>query len=355
MMLLNVLKNLDQTKFEFILFSMQNGELKNELPTSVKFNFDNNSSSLIKRVRNKLRNRFGYISSLEKQILRLNSEFKPDIWYLNTLILNDIVKIAIKYKIKYAVHFHELLSQYNYVSYSDLNKAISHSYFTVGCCNAVCENLKTLGSKRVFKQFECIDESSIIVNSERQEQIMVENNIPKDFQIIIMSGQRIDRKGFDLFIEIAQKLKNEKLFFLWLGGSKNSGFEFFMDKYIDQFQIKNLRVIHPQKSDYYNYLNCADIFFLSSREDPFPLVMLEANYLCKYIVALNSGGAVEFLDTNKGHIINSWNIDDIAEELKICCTKVKEKIIPPVFKTENYFAKPQTLLFETILQNSLSK
>ena len=354
-MLLNILKNLDQTKFEFILFSLQNGELKNELPTSIKFYSDKSTSSISKRIQNKLRKKLGYTSLLEKQILKLNNEFKPDIWYLNTLILADIVEIAIKNKVKYAVHFHELLSQYNYVSYSVLNKTISNSSFTVGCCNAVCENLKTLGSKRVFKQFECIDDTSIIVNSERQEQIKIETNIPKDFQVIVMSGQRIDRKGYDLFIEIAQKLKNEKLFFIWLGGSKNSGFEFFMDKYIDQFQIKNLRVIHPQKSDYYNYLNCADIFFLSSREDPFPLVMLEANYLGKYIVALNSGGAVEFLDTNKGHIINSWNIDDIARELKICCTNVKEKIIHPVFKTENYFAKPQTLLFESILQNSLSK
>ena len=353
MALLNFLKHIDQTKFDVRLFSMQNGELLKELPSSIKSYVDKSNSSIVKRIVNKVISKLQFTSSLERRLLKINHEFKPDIWYLNTMVMPIIVDIAIKNNIKFAVHFHELLSQYNFITADNLERAIEHSSFTIGCCDVVCESLKILGSKKVLKQYECIDTNLIKVNEHRKTELRLLNNILEGSNIIVMSGQRIDRKGYDIFIEVARRLKDEKYYFIWLGATKQSGYEYFLDKYIDHYKLKNILIIHPPQLDYYNYLDLADVFFLSSREDPFPLVMLEANILGKYIVSLDSGGVVEFLDSSKGHIIKSWNIEDIVSELKMCCHNLKDKKISPIVKSEELEVETQTKLFELLLQNSI--
>lgn len=354
MMLINLLKYIDTAKFEVRLFSMKNGEFLKELPTSIKCYYDESELSVVKRVFEKLKKKLKIRSSLEKRLITINHEFKPDLWYLNTLILTPVVNIAIKHKIKFAIHFHELLSQYSYINYADLNRAVHFSSFTVGCCNAVCENLKILGSKVILKQPECIDVSLIVTNKDDKINIKKKNKIAENTQVIIMSGQRIERKGYDLFIKVAQQLRNEEFFFVWIGSKKDSGYEFFMDQYITHHKMENILILHPSNNDYYNYLDCADIFFLSSVEDPFPLVMLEANYLGKYIVALNSGGAAEFIKPSMGHVIYSWNIEDITNELKEQCLLIKHKESKDRYSLE-FDVKTQVKHFEKLIENEISK
>jgi glycosyltransferase involved in cell wall biosynthesis len=271
------------------------------------------------------------------------------------MVMPIIVDIAIKNNIKFAVHFHELLSQYNYISAVNLHKAIEYSSFTVGCCDAVCESLKILGSKKVLKQYECIYTNIIKVNEHRKNELRLLNHFPEDSKIIVMSGQRIDRKGYDIFIEVARRLKDEKYYFIWLGAKKNSGYEYFLDKFIEHYNLKNLLITHPSKEDYYDYLNLADVFFLSSREDPFPLVMLEANFLNKYIISLDSGGAKEFIDTSKGHIVNSLDIENIVVEIISYLrndSKEKKSILNRA--TKDFDVRHQIVLFQNLLLDSLS-
>ena len=113
------------------------------------------------------------------------------------------------------------------------------------------------------------------------------------------------RKGTDLFLQIAclvsRKKGYEKVRFLWVGGGKqdNASLEFDHDVRALGLQEVCSRIITTEEvSDYY----CAmDVFALTSREDPFPLVMLEAGtYNAPTICFEGSGGGAEFVGDNAG-------------------------------------------------------
>jgi glycosyltransferase involved in cell wall biosynthesis len=231
---------------------------------------------------------------------------------------------------------------------------VTDSLFTIGCSEAVCENLKILGSKKVLKQFECIDTKKIddiifdsipaIINEKKSE----------GYKIITMSGQRIDRKGFDIFVYIAKELRDEAIHFLWLGSSRNSSYEYFIECLIASERVNNITIIHPKNNEYYQYLNSTDLFFLSSIEDPFPLVMLEAAYLSKYIISFNSGGVSEFLKNHNGLLLNSTNIKSCAKVIKNVLNSVefKQNIITKDFE---YGAEIQTKYLEKLLFDNILK
>jgi glycosyltransferase involved in cell wall biosynthesis len=59
-----------------------------------------------------------------------------------------------------------------------------------------------------------------------------------------------------------------------------------------------------------------DVFFLSSREDPFPLVMLEAAHVGKPIVGVRaSGGVNDFLQGLDELLVDSWDVAVLVDKI----------------------------------------
>jgi glycosyltransferase involved in cell wall biosynthesis len=60
----------------------------------------------------------------------------------------------------------------------------------------------------------------------------------------------------------------------------------------------------------------ANIFVLTSREDPFPLVCLEAASLGKPIICFDqSGGMPEFVSNGCGYVVPYLSIDSVREKI----------------------------------------
>lgn len=354
MVLWYMLCSLDKEKFDTRLFALDKGKLLNEFPKHIKTDYSKVNTGLTRRLINKLLQKMKLRGLEQRQIEKIHEEFKPDFWYINTMVMNSVIELAIKRNIKYIIHFHELLTQYACVSSHNLKNMVGKSYYTVGCSQKVCENLKTLGARNIHKQYECVNFDKIKVSDILSIQLKSNHKINKDAIIIVMSGQRIERKGFDIFIETAIRLKEFNYHFLWLGSSKNSGYEFFLDKKINENQLANITIIAPAQNEYYDYLNLADLFFLTSREDPFPLVMIEAAYLGKPILSFNSGGSNEFISSKTGFILpdftnncidsNIKSISKLVQEKKWDTTEIKNNAI-------NYSSKNQAILFQEFLIN----
>jgi glycosyltransferase involved in cell wall biosynthesis len=68
-----------------------------------------------------------------------------------------------------------------------------------------------------------------------------------------------------------------------------------------------------------NYFQLFDVFALTSREDPFPLVAIEAAALNKPVVCFeNSGGMPEFIkDGENGLVISYGDVNQLAIQLLI--------------------------------------
>jgi glycosyltransferase involved in cell wall biosynthesis len=66
-----------------------------------------------------------------------------------------------------------------------------------------------------------------------------------------------------------------------------------------------------------DYLAAIDVFAMVSREDPFPLVMLEAGSLGVPTVCwADSGGAPEFVETDAGIVVPYLSVDRFANALQ---------------------------------------
>lgn len=132
-----------------------------------------------------------------------------------------------------------------------------------------------------------------------------------------MSGQRAYHKGFHIVIEISKFLKKYNAALVWLGASNDYGLNFFIQKVIENNSIDNIILPGLLKGDeYYSWLNACDAFLLTSMVDPYPLVMLEAAYLQKPIIAFDSGGVTEFVKEGMGKIVPYYCVNAYLDAIR---------------------------------------
>jgi len=127
------------------------------------------------------------------------------------------------------------------------------------------------------------------------------------------------RKGTDLFLKIAQTLVKrwgDKCAFLWVGGGTQGedALQFAHEMRILGLE-KFCRWI-PNTAQALEYYHAMDVFALTSREDPFPLVMLEAGAAGLPTVCFaQSGGGPEFVSRNTGLLAPYLDTELFARQL----------------------------------------
>jgi glycosyltransferase involved in cell wall biosynthesis len=318
MLLWNILKGFDRHLFQAQLICEQSGELLNSMPADVK-SYSLNYSLLEKAIFKvstikKSNENFSPIAAYINQITSIHNRFQPDYWYLNTIVMAKMIPLARRLGVKVISHFHELPPSYQTIRENQLKDLIEYSTAIIGCSEIVCEKIRILGHRNIYLQHEFIDNSKITTRNDKKKQIRQELNIADDDFVWGLSATRTNNKGIDLLPEIAKSFSNKKAHFIWLGGG-NSGLFYYAKKQIEYYGIENVHFLGALKEDYYDYLAVADAFLLLSRSDSFPLVMIEAAYLGKPIIAFNSGGVNEFVLEGMGAIVDSWNICDLINEM----------------------------------------
>lgn len=127
----------------------------------------------------------------------------------------------------------------------------------------------------------------------------------QDGELAVFGCGTIDwRKGADLFVgigvQVARKAKNMRFF--WVGGPPELS-DGAQKKVNAQGLEKRITFLGP-RSDARECFAAGDIFLLSSREDPFPLVALEAADAGKPIVCFEeSGGMPDFVRNECGLVV----------------------------------------------------
>ncbi|MGH9517137.1 MAG: glycosyltransferase family 4 protein [Terriglobales bacterium] len=128
------------------------------------------------------------------------------------------------------------------------------------------------------------------------------------------------RKGTDIFLQIAHWMtKSDTLGnrrFFWIGGgSRDEVLRFEHD--IRCLGLQTVCKHLPSSGDVLKYYHAMDAFALTSREDPFPLVMLEAAASCLPIVCFaGSGGGPEFVGNDSGCVVPYLNVAAFVECLE---------------------------------------
>lgn len=150
--------------------------------------------------------------------------------------------------------------------------------------------------------------------SELRKRLQLSN----DSKIIVNTGFADLRKGFDLFISIARKLvqQDDKYHFVWVGNVKKELSIWLLDSL--EPDLKEHIHIVPFTSEIAIYVQGADCFALTSREDPFPSVVLESLALGTPVVAFeNSGGFEEPIAIGvNGELVKTGDIDAFSVAIK---------------------------------------
>lgn len=223
-------------------------------------------------------------------------------------------------------HVHELDFSINSIIGSDnLNiiKQYTSRYIVVS--KAVKDSLATkylIPEGKIDVVYGFIPEYEEIKNNPQQNRrkVLEELEIPDNSFVVGASGSTIWRKAPDLFIQLANAVNKLKpdvpVHFVWVGG-ENSGTR-FEELWYDVTKLGLQNNVHfiGVRDNPLPYYEAFDVFALVSREDPFPLVMLEAASLGKPILCFdNSGGAIEFINNDCGFVAPYMDIDYMANKI----------------------------------------
>jgi glycosyltransferase involved in cell wall biosynthesis len=135
------------------------------------------------------------------------------------------------------------------------------------------------------------------------------------------------RKGTDLFVETAIKVcrQHPTVEFMWLGGGRPFG---TWQREIEHAGLGD-RILFPGYVDSgHLILRRASLLFLSSRDDPFPLSVLEAMCLGRTVVTFDVGGAPEAL-AGQGHLVPAFDTDRAASTILTCLSKAPGELVHP--------------------------
>jgi glycosyltransferase involved in cell wall biosynthesis len=127
------------------------------------------------------------------------------------------------------------------------------------------------------------------------------------------------RKAPDIFIQVAgrsNELKpDSKIKFIWKGSDLNSLEHAKIQYDIDKLGLSDIVYFESSEQELDTFLETVDLFLLTSREDPYPLVVLQAaNHNIPVICFKDSGGIPEFVANSKGGIsVGYLNINEAAK------------------------------------------
>jgi hypothetical protein len=130
---------------------------------------------------------------------------------------------------------------------------------------------------------------------EARARVEAELGLSPEAILVINVGYGDRRKGVDLFLEVARHtaMQDARFHFLWVGHLEPG-----LDQRFAREQRQGRLITHlhhvPFTADIARYYAAANLFLLTSREDPFPSVVLEALCCGLPVVAFaNSGGHCE--------------------------------------------------------------
>ncbi len=157
----------------------------------------------------------------------------------------------------------------------------------------------------------------------------VENKVCKT---ILGLGTYSLRKGSDLFTYAALELltkANEDYEFIWVGEKTEVDLYTWVNHSVQQseFFSKIKFYEHLPLEQYEELLTNADALWLTSREDPYPSVMIDAIYYQIPVFAFcNTGGSNTMLDHGRGVLIKNYNLKELADQTLRLLTDEEELI-----------------------------
>lgn len=257
------------------------------------------------------------IEELVKWIEKVNCECA----LLNTVISGSIIKILHENGLKCFSFIHEMenvVKQYH--AEESLKNIVKYSKKIIFASNYVLESIKKISNVRpeqiiIRPQGQFFKSADCLIAHEDAD-IRSEYNIPRDNKIVLAVAYGDYRKGLDLFADVCEHVisKRKDVTFIWVGALERE-IENKVRDFIYKKHLSNNIIFAGQKKDFLKFYKASDIFLLTSREDPFPSVVMEAlSFGLPVICFEDGGGYVDLIDESTGKIVPMEDTESMADE-----------------------------------------
>jgi glycosyltransferase involved in cell wall biosynthesis len=223
-------------------------------------------------------------------------------------------------------HMHELQQAFEWSGEDNSRAVLTQTSHFIACSNAVRSMLQN--DYHVNVDMTSMVPEAIAGNEVRRlaadkvvSNVRKELGFHEDVFIVAGCGNGEARKGTDLFIQLARacssRLKVGSFAFIWIGKMDDSLANKYLAHDIEKLGLSSDIRFLGQIENPFPLLAACDLFCLPSREDPFPLVMLESGALGKPTLAFrSSGGAEEYCEKGGGFLAPYLDIDGMADHIE---------------------------------------
>ena len=318
---LKLLKN--HPDFNFSILLKEGGIIEKEFEEIAttyywRKKFTESHRSFFKKVANKIFKENSHETDLVKRLGQQNF----DLIVSNTVTNGDLLEKLSVLNVSILTYVHELemgIQQYTSPALFQNTLKLTDSY--IACAESVKENLiknHNIDATKIKVLPSLLPDAALSFESSTSNIISLKDkyNIPENAFSVGGMGTVDLRKGVDVFLQVAHQLKDMKdIYFLWVGGQNTEiDYKIFqIDK--DRLGLKNV-IFQTSINNPLDFMDAFDVFFVSSREDPYPLVVLEAAMLAKPIICFDkAGGAKDFVENDCGFVIDYLEVNKVVEKI----------------------------------------
>ena len=169
-------------------------------------------------------------------------------------------------------------------------------------------------------------------------EVCLEQNLKTGTRFVLNVAFVEHRKGPDLFVEVAERVirTHPDVVFIWIGhfdpDTKTKINALLKDKRLEQKVLFAGFLGAPMA-----YYAAASVFALTSREDPFPNVVLESSEVGVPVVAFEDAtGAADLIVEQGGRLAKAGDVDDFAEKISELLDVQRTSDLPPVGTMRQY-------------------
>jgi glycosyltransferase involved in cell wall biosynthesis len=329
--LLNFLRWLkENSDISFEILLKNGGELQREFEAIAPVLLFHQETPVKRGLLTKIRDRIGFQAKAKAAYYKLLKEklIRDNIGliYANTVANGEVLAFLSSLGCPTICHVHELehwICHRTGLKKFELVKRYTQNYIAVS--EAVKRNLvenHNIPAEKIYLNYPFIPihSDSISPHQQTRELILETLGIPQEAKLVCGSGTTDWRKAPDLFIQLARAVSKKycenPVYFLWIGGKKEGAN--FDELWYDVKKLgleEYIRFLGIQLNPL-DYFAASDIFALVSREDPYPLVCLEAASLGKPIVCFDdAGGEKEFVEDDCGFVVPYLDIETMATKV----------------------------------------
>lgn len=169
---------------------------------------------------------------------------------------------------------------------------------------------------------------------------------------LVTVGRMVYQKGYDIAVEVANKLRNSGLDFLWYFVGDGAARE-QVTSLIREKNLSDHIILCGEQANPYPYMAAADIYVQTSRFEGFGITISEAKILHKPIVSTNFPVVFNQLTDRKNGIVAEMNADDIAQKIMqlVASQDLRSSIVCELRKEKNLTAREQSLKVNQLIVN----